>query len=146
MNSSKNLPKFALSEWEYSLRLIRLARLAIGVPRPPMLTPRRRAFPLAVKPESSRAAGTLLMIWLVSRAVRYSRPDSRFFNRVSTASIRARFPEKMENATKVSRSIRSASNRPHRSSISTASITTKSMMGQSSSRTTVNRHTANSAR
>ena len=74
-------------------KLAELARLAIGVPRPPMLTPSRTAWDCRVKPESRSAAGTLLITWLVSREVRYSRPSISLRMAEETESIRARFPD-----------------------------------------------------
>ena len=56
-----NAPGRECSAWEYSLKLMRLARLATGVPSPPMFTPSSSPLPLSVKPESRSAAGTLLM-------------------------------------------------------------------------------------
>ena len=55
----------------------------MGVPRPPTSTPSRRAPALSVKPESSRAAGTLLITWLASRLVQYSRPERSLRSRLS---------------------------------------------------------------
>ena len=54
---------------------IRLAIDAIRVPRPPILTPIRSSNHLSVNPESSKADGTLLIIWLEITAVNTSFPD-----------------------------------------------------------------------
>lgn len=88
----------------YSFHVMRLARDAIGVPRPPMLTPTSNGFQVSVKVDSSTAAGTLLMIWLVPMAV-----SNVFFVRIickksCTVSMRPKLPETMKKQTKVANS------------------------------------------
>ena len=62
-----------ISDWKflYNLKEITLAKDAIKVPRPDTFTPANKAFPFSVNFERSKAAGTLLMIWLETRAERY---------------------------------------------------------------------------
>lgn len=65
--TARKRPGLELAEAVYSFMLIRLARLAIGVPKPPISTPNSKERASEVKPESNRAAGTLLIIWLVNK-------------------------------------------------------------------------------
>ena len=80
---------------------IRLAMDAISVPRPPKLQPMIRLCHCDVNPERSRAAGTLLMIWLVITETIYTRPFKTEKRKFLTGSILAKFPTKMKNAKKV---------------------------------------------
>ena len=125
---------------------MRLARLATGVPRPPTSTPSSSSPALSVKPERSRAAGTLLMTWLASRAAQYSRPASSFRSRASTASSRARFPAKTKKATKVSSRRKSAFSSVFRSSASSTGTIAASSKYQGSRRNTARRQRAKSPR
>ena len=86
-----------LGTWRvYSRNVIRLAREATSVPAPPTLTPTRSPQASCVKRLSKMAAGTLLMIWQVSAEIRMVPWDKRRANSMWTASIRARFPEKVK--------------------------------------------------
>ena len=86
VNTARNRPGRAPGQRRYALRVMRLAREAMGVPRPPMSTPISSSRQLSVKPESSTAAGTLLMIWLVRTEVARVLAESRLCRASRTAS------------------------------------------------------------
>ena len=118
---------------------MRLARLAMGVPRPPISTPSTSSRPASVKPERSRAAGTLLITWLARRETPYSRPRISLLKASLTPGIRARFPEKRKKAAKVRSRKKSAFPSSLRSAKSRLRSTPPSMKGQGRMRSTVSR-------
>ena len=74
----------------------------MGVPRPPISTPKSRAFQFPVKLVSITAAGTLLMNWLVMTAAKNSLPETRFSTKLFTAEIFFILPTKIKKKMNVS--------------------------------------------
>ena len=113
------------------------------MPRPPMSVPSTRAFPLSVNPDSSTAAGTLLITWLARRAVRNSRPSRNPISSCRKAGTWPRFPISTKKATKVASRGRST-HRNHRGRYSRmVKVTTPRVSLQSMIRATVRRHRRN---
>ena len=84
-----------------NLREIRLAREAIGVPRPPRSTPSSSPRQSSVNPAHSTDAGTLLINWLATAEVKRALLDISPSNSVLSAGISPRFPENIKKNTKV---------------------------------------------
>ena len=74
---------------------------AMSVPRPPMLVPTSRSSHASVKPESSSAAGTLLMIWLMPTDARRTCPSNTWATKLWKAGKRFMLPMKTKRHTKV---------------------------------------------
>ena len=85
----------------YALNVIRLARDAMSVPTPPILTPSSSSCQLSVNRDSRMAEGTLLMHWQERVDTTSTDLSSRAAMNCSTAGIRAMLPEKMKKHTKV---------------------------------------------
>ena len=66
-----------------------------------MLVPMMRARVSAVKPDSSSAAGTLLVTWLASTATGTSRPAMIRASQAEKAGTRPRLPMNTKKAAKV---------------------------------------------
>ena len=75
---------------------------AISVPRPPKLAPTIRLSHRSVKPDSSSAAGTLLITWLAATAVSASRPRRIPSRNSLKTGRRPILPIKTKKPTKVS--------------------------------------------
>ena len=84
---------------------MRLAMLAIRVPRPPRFVPITKALPLSVNAERRSAAGTLLITWEDTTAV----STGDFQNMLETASLTEGilpiFTTKTKTNTNVMRSV-----------------------------------------
>ena len=107
---------------------------AIRVPSPPRLVPTIRASHSEVKPERSKAAGTLLMTWLAHTAVTSSWPEMACSSSERKAGTRPMFPIKTKNAAKVSsrdqstrRSTRRSAARTHTTTAAVRSHTGSSL-------------------
>ena len=98
---ARYLPLAPLSCLATYLNEIRLAMDAIRVPSPPRLVPTIRSVYLSVNPDSSTAAGTLLMTWLARTEVIISCPPSTFSTNVLKPPILPMFPINTKNPTNV---------------------------------------------
>lgn len=94
----------ALELPEIYLNEIRLAIDAMSVPSPPMFVPIISSRILSVKPDNSRAAGTLLTTWLVTTDVTHSLPPIIPRRSSLKTSILPILPMNTKNATKVTSS------------------------------------------
>ncbi len=74
---------------------------AIKVPNPPRFTPKTRSEIFFVNPLNKSAAGTLLIIWLVTSPIKSSRPSTKFSKAIFIEGILDIFPVKIKNPTKV---------------------------------------------
>ena len=75
---------------------------AMRVPRPPRFTPMSRGRASSVKPERSRAAGTLLITWLARTETSSTWPDRAEVRKFWKAGTLPRLPMNTKKARKVS--------------------------------------------
>ena len=85
----------------YSRKVIKLASEEMSVPQPPIFTPSKSAGYSSVNCESRIADGTLLITWQDALETSKAFFSIKYPKASCTAGIRAIFPEKMKNATKV---------------------------------------------
>ena len=76
---------------------------AINVPRPPRFVPTISAVHLSVNPDKRRAAGTLLIIWLLKIATSISFPSRMEERKLRKTSRRPIFPMKMKKKINVAK-------------------------------------------
>ena len=124
---------------------MRLASDATSVPAPPTFTPMSRACHDPVKCDSSTAAGTLLMTWLVAALTIRADPSMTCASSPSTAGMRAMLPANTKKQAKVSSNPQSTWRRAFRSRTASTPTTTAVDAHQGTRRSTDPTTSKNSA-
>ena len=116
---------------------------AISVPMPPMLVPMISGTHWSQKPESSRLAGTLLMIWLEMMETSSGCWPTNACAIPANSGTRFMLPMKTKNMMKVSGSAQSAWRNDPRSQTTIATNVTAHMTHSGTMSLTASTHTTN---